>query len=671
MNKTLNNLTTEEKLRLICGKDCWHTCDFDGKLPFIRVTDASMGVRMPVDPEQWSSGDKPSVSYPSMQMLANTWNLEIVKTYAECVADDCLDYGADILLGPGVNIKRSPLCGRNFEYFSEDPYLAGTLAKQYIAAMQSEGAGACVKHFCCNNLEYNRLQQSSEVDERTLREIYYRPFEIACEAKPVSLMSSYNRINGVLGSEYKKGYDVLRKEYGFDGLIVSDWDAVRDRTKAAQAGCDLEMPFHPEHYDALVADYKAGKITDAEIDVCAQRVLDLVYRCKALQAGKTRKFTQQERLAFTQTAEEEGIVLLKNNGVLPLKKGQSLSMCGWFARPCAYERKKPELICGGGSGRVQRLTPMFDMLEIMRRVHGGKITYEAAFSEDGVDSSFMIPGNAVDNAAESDVNIVFAGTGARIESEGGDRHAMKLENTAPTRAILDTAAVNPNTIVVLFAGTAIDMSDWIDEVAAVLYVGFPGEKGGEAIANVLTGKVNPSGKLSETFPLSYEDTPAAKGYIDSKVTRYVEGLDVGYRYYDTYGIPVLFPFGHGLSYSEFEYSKIELVKKDGCSLEVCYHISNASQTDGKEVSQVYVRAMSSYVYRPFKELKGFTKTLVKAGATQKVSVLLDRRAFEYWSVSENGWDVEDGIYEIIVGASVADEKLKAKIKIKGGVIAVL
>ena len=671
MNKTLNNLTTEEKLRLICGKDCWHTCDFDGKLPFIRVTDASMGVRMPVDPEQWSSGDKPSVSYPSMQMLANTWNLEIVKTYAECVADDCLDYGADILLGPGVNIKRSPLCGRNFEYFSEDPYLAGTLAKQYIAAMQSEGAGACVKHFCCNNLEYNRLQQSSEVDERTLREIYYRPFEIACEAKPVSLMSSYNRINGVLGSEYKKGYDVLRKEYGFDGLIVSDWDAVRDRTKAAQAGCDLEMPFHPEHYDALVADYKAGKITDAEIDVCAQRVLDLVYRCKALQAGKTRNFTQQERLAFTQTAEEEGIVLLKNNGVLPLKKGQSLSMCGWFARPCAYERKKPELICGGGSGRVERLTPMFDMLEIMQRVHGGQITYEAAFSEDGVDSSFMIPGNAVDNAAESDVNIVFAGTGARIESEGGDRHAMKLENTAPTRAILDTAAVNPNTIVVLFAGTAIDMSDWIDEVAAVLYVGFPGEKGGEAIANVLTGKVNPSGKLSETFPLSYEDTPAAKGYIDSKVTRYEEGLDVGYRYYDTYGIPVLFPFGHGLSYSEFEYSKIELVKKDGCSLEVCYHISNASQTDGKEVSQVYVRAMSSYVYRPFKELKGFTKTLVKAGATQKVSVLLDRRAFEYWSVSENGWDVEDGIYEIIVGASVADEKLKAKIKIKGGVIAVL
>lgn len=668
MKKTLKDLTTEEKLRLICGKDCWHTCDFDGKLPYIRVTDSSMGIRMPVNPESWD-GVKPSVAYPSLQMLANTWDLETVRTYAECVADDCLDNGADILLGPGVNIKRSPLCGRNFEYFSEDPFLAGTLAKQYIAALQSEGAGACVKHFCCNNLEYNRLQQSSEVDERAFREIYYKPFEMAVQAKPVSLMSSYNRINGVLGSEYKKGYKVLREEYGFDGLIMSDWDAVRDRTKAALAGCDLEMPYHPEHYEALVADFKAGKITEEEIDVCAQRVLDLVSRCKQLQEGKTRKHTQKERIAFTQKAEEEGIVLLKNNGVLPLKKGQSLSMCGWFARPCAYDRKKPELISGGGSGWVERITPMFDMLEIMQRVHGGKIGYEPAFSDDGVDSSFMIPGNAVDNAAESDVNIVFAGTGAHLESEGGDRQRMTLCDAV--RTILDTAAVNKNTVVVLFAGSPIDMSEWIDEVAAVVYVGFPGEMGGEAIANVLTGKVNPSGKLTETFPLAYEDTPAAKCYADTKITRYEEGLDVGYRYYDTYGVPVLFPFGYGLSYSKFEYSEIKLVQKDCFSLEVCYNVSNTSDLDGKEVSEVYVRAMSSYVYRPYKELKGFAKTLVKAGKTEKIKVVLDKHAFEYWSVSKNCWDIEDGVYEIIVGASVADEKLSAKIKIKGGKIFVL
>ncbi len=668
MKTSLKELSIEEKLRLICGKDCWNTCDFDGKLKRVKVTDASMGVRMPKNPENWD-GDKPSVSYPSLQMLCNTWNLEITRKYAECVADDCLDYGADILLGPGVNIKRNPLCGRNFEYFSEDPYLAGVMAREYVWGLQSEGAGACVKHFCCNNEEFNRLQQSSEVDERTLREIYYKPFEIAMEAKPVSVMSSYNRINGVYGSEYQKGYDMLRKDCGFDGLIISDWDAVRDRTKAAKAGCDLEMPFNSSHYEALVADFKAGKITEEEIDVCAQRVLDLAERCEEMQKGKKRKHTLENRIAFTQEIAEEGIVLLKNNGVLPLLKGQSLSMCGWFARPCAYNHKRQDFMSGGGSGRVERLTPMFDMLEIMRKEHGGEITYESAFSESGVDSSFMCTGSAVDNAAASDVNLVFAGTGANIESEGGDRQSMKLCEAA-TRTILETAAVNKNTVVVLFAGSAIDMSDWIDEVAAVVYVGFPGEKGGQAVANVLTGKTNPSGKLSETFPLSFEDTPAAQCYRDCKVTRYNEGLDVGYRSYDTYGIEVLFPFGHGLSYSEFDYRNLTLkATEDG--LDVSYEIANVSARDGKEVSQVYVRAMGSCVYRPYKELKGFAKTFVKAGGKERVTVRLDRRAFEYWSAAKDGWEIEDGVYEIIIGASVSEELLSAKVRIADGKISFL
>ncbi len=659
---TIKELTVEEKLRLICGKDFWHTEDLNKKIPFVRMTDSSMGVRMPIDPEKWD-GVKPSIAYPSMQILSHSWNLEMVREYAECVADDCLDAGADILLGPGVNIKRSPLCGRSFEYFSEDPYLAGVMAREYITGMQNEGVGACVKHFCCNNAETNRLQQSSEVDERTLREIYYKPFEIACEAKPLSVMCSYNRINGVYGSENKKGYDVLRKEYGFDGAIISDWDAVRNRTNSAKAGLDLEMPFHPEHYDALVADYEAGKITDEELDGCAERVLDLIYACKELQQDKTRSHTQEERIAFTQKAEEEGIVLLKNNGVLPLKKGQSLSLCGWFSRPCAHDKKRPELISGGGSGMVERITPMFDMLEILQKQHGENITYEPAFYEKGVDSSFMNPGIAVENAAESDVNIVFAGTGAVIESEGSDRATMKLDN-AIVQTILDTAAVNPNTVVVLFAGSPIDMREWVDEVSAIVYVGFPGEKGGEAIANVLTGKVNPSGKLTETFPLAYEDTPAAQGYSDSKVTRYGEGTDVGYRFFDTYGVPVLFPFGHGVSYSQFVYGGLSL-KTDGKTLEVDYEIENRSEIDGKEISQIYVRAMSSYIYRPYKELKGFAKTFVGAGVKQSVCVKLDMRAFEYWSTAYDKWTIEDGVYEIIVGASAKDEKLRAKVKIKG------
>ncbi len=661
MKITVKDLTIQEKLRLLCGKDFWHNEDLDGKLPCLHMTDASMGIRMPDESNDWNG--KPSVAYPSLQMLANSWNTDTVKKYAECVADDCLDAGADIVLGPGVNIKRNPLCGRNFEYFSEDPYLAGVMAREYIRALQAEGAGACLKHFCANNSEYNRLQQSSDVDERTLREIYYKPFEIALEAKPVSVMCSYNRVNGVYASEYKKGFEILRSEYGFDGLIVSDWGAVHDRTVSAKAGLNLEMPFNEENYERLVSDYNSGKISEEEIDACVELILRFVYSCKELQNGKKRKYTQKERIAFTQEAGEEGIVLLKNDGVLPLKKGKSIAMCGWYARPCAYQRKNPDLVCGGGSGRVQRLTPMFDMLEIIQREHGGNILFEPAFSDSGTDDSFMIPGKAVDNATVSDVNIVFAGTGAHIESEGFDRHTMRLSD-AQERTILDTASVNENTIVVLFAGAPVDMSGWIDEVAAVVYVGFPGERGGEAIANVLTGKVNPSGKLSETFPLSFEDTPAATGYADSKITRYDEGLNVGYRYYDTYGVPVLFPFGFGLSYSRFVYKDLK-IKQDGKTLEVGFEIENVSDTDGKEVSQIYVRALNSCVYRPYKELKGFAKTFIKTGQSAKVSVKLDGRAFEYWSVANDGWQTEDGVYEIIVGASCKDVKLKSKIKIGG------
>ncbi len=660
----MEKLTVEEKLRLICGKGAWHTEDFNGKLPSVRVTDASMGVRMPDE----NGVDKPSCAYPSLQMLANTWNLDTVRKYAQCVADDCLDMGADVILGPGVNIKRSPLCGRNFEYFSEDPYLAGVMAREYVRALQEEGAGACVKHFCANNLEFNRMRQSSEVSERALREIYYKPFETACEAKPISIMCSYNKINGVQGSEYKQGFDMLREEYGFDGMIMSDWDAVVDRARAAKAGLDLEMPFNEAHYEKLIEDYRAGNISEEEINTCAERVLQFILRAKKLHESKKRKYTLQERIAFTQEAEEEGIVLLKNEGgVLPLKKGQKLSACGAFARPCMFHTNNVEMLVGGGSGRVIRLTPPFDMIELLKSELGGEILFEPAFTEDTPWLTDLVGANA----KNSDVSLVFAGTGSRVETEGRDREpAMKLFS-AIDRVILDVAEANPQTVVVLFAGAPIDMSAWIDKVAAVVWVGFPGEKGGEAIANVLTGKVNPSGKLSETFPIHYEDTPAAKGRISTTETHYEEGVFVGYRYFDTYGEDVLFPFGFGLSYSSFVYRNLKLCAKGGLNLEIGFEIENVSAVDGKEIAEVYVRAIGSSVVRPNKELKAFCKTEVKAGERKIVCVSLGREAFTYWSEAEGKFAVEDCEYEIIIAASSQDERLCAKIKICNGEITVL
>lgn len=653
---TVKDLSYKEKLRLICGDGFWHTSDLGGKLPRVKVTDASMGVRMPDE----NGKDIPSIAYPSLQMLANTWDTDVVRKYAECVADDCLDAGADVLLGPGVNIKRSPLCGRNFEYFSEDPYLAGIMAREYVSALQAEGAAACVKHFCCNNLEYNRMLQSSDVDERALREIYLTPFEIAIQAKPKSVMCSYNKINGVQGSENAYGFKILREEFGFDGLIMSDWDAVYDRAKAAKAGLDLEMPFSEKNYQKLVSDFENGIISEQEVDACAQRVLDYIYGVKELSKDKKRKHTLEERISFTQTVAEEGIVLLKNNGVLPLKKGLSVSLCGQFARP------NGEIdVCGGGSGRVTPLSPPYDIPKIFKEIYDGKSIYEPAFIY-GVSHAGHNPGRAADNAAACDVNIVFAGTGAAVEGENGDRAYMGL-HPVQIRAIKDTAHINPNTVVVLFAGSPVDMSEWIDDVAAVVYAGFLGECCGEAVVNVLTGRVNPSGKLTETFPVRYEDTPAANSYTDCKVTVYEEGIFAGYRYYDAYGVPVLFPFGHGLSYSEFEYKNLKLAA-DGEKVTVSFELGNTSATDGKEVVQVYVGTKSSCVRRPVKELKGFAKYFVKAGESVKAALELDKSAFSYWSYQSAKRETEDGIYEILVGASSADIRLTGKIKIENGMI---
>ena len=664
MIKSAKELTAEEKMRLICGKDFWHTDDLGGKLPQITVADGPVGLR--VVKERKADGTEtayPATAYPSIQLLANTWSVECAKEMGASLGGDCLDREVDILLAPGVNIKRNPLNGRNFEYFSEDPVLAGRMAKSYIEGVQERGVGVCLKHFCCNNLEYDRLHQSSDVDERTLRELYYRPFQIACEAKPVSVMSSYNRINGTYGAEYRRGFDVLRNEFGFDGAIFSDWSAVRDRTASAKAGLDLSMPVCEDHYKKLHADYEAGRLTDEELNSCAQRVLDLIYRCKEMRRGKKAAITEKKRAEVSKKIAADGMVLLKNGGALPFSGVKSISVCGCFAKPDTIE-----MLRGGGSAGVEWSDKTFDIPAALEK-RGYSVAYEGAFRYDGVESFSQNARAALLNAAKSDANIVCVGTGNPVEYEAGDRKTLRLPEVQE-RAILETAKQNENTIVIVFAGGAVDMRAWADRVKAVLFAGFPGMGGDEVVVDILTGKINPSGKLSETFPLSAESVPAVNAYRVAGVTRYQEGLDVGYRYFVTYEVPVLYPFGYGLSYSEFTYKELLLTaEEDG--LRISCSIENISSRDGKEIVQVYVRECAPLVYRPKKELKAFSKSEVKAGQTKPFEFVLHGDAFAHWSVTENKWEITDGVYEIFVGASSQDIRITGRIAIENGKIAVL
>ena len=660
---TVKDLTAQEKLRLICADGFWYTSDLGGKLPTVCVSDGPVGLRAERVNDKGEKYTVPAVSYPSVQMLANSWSTECARETGECLACDCAEQNVDILLAPGVNIKRHPLNGRNFEYFSEEPYLAGVLAKEYISGLQNNGVGACLKHFCCNNLEYNRFNQSSEVDERTLREIYYKPFEIACEAKPVSAMCSYNRINGTYASEYKKGFDVLRNEFGFDGAVYSDWDAVRDRAKAAKAGVDIEFPYNGGNYEKLVADYNAGKLTDEELDACAARVIELAYKCEEMRKNRKAGKTRADRLELSRKVAEESMVLLRNDGALPLKSGSAVAVCGCYAVP------EPNMIAGGGSSHVEWIGNGFNLPELLAERLNKGVKYEKMFSYDGVVGHGAYGANPATGllyAAESDSVIVCVGTGTPFEYESVDRKTMRLPEVQE-RAILDIAEINENVTVAVFAGAAIDMSAWIDKVRGVVFAGFCGENGGVALADILTGRVNPSGKLSETFPLSAEKVPAVTAHADTRVTRYSEGLDVGYRYFDRHADGVLFPFGFGLSYSRFEYSDLRVAAcADGAEIE--YAIKNVSDTSGKEVSQVYVREVAPPVYRPYKELKAFDKRAVSAGKTQKVKLSLPLSAFSHWSEAESAWVISDGLYEILVCSSSADIKLRTRIRINDGKI---
>lgn len=651
MKYDIKTLALDEKIALLTGKDYWHTSDANGKLDSIIMQDGPCGLRNQVTE---TGATRPSTVMPAPVAVASGWNRDLARLNGEVMGDDCCERDVDVLLAPGVNLKRTPLCGRNFEYMSEDPLLAGEMAKAVIEGVQSRGVGASLKHFCCNNRETNRIAQSSEVDERTLHEIYLPAFEKAIEAKPWTIMCSYNRINGVYASENRYLLnDILRKRLGFDGLIVSDWGATHNAWRAVKATVDLTMPHEKFFADQLRDAYDRGIVTEAEIDERVQKVLELVEKAKA--QPKKAILTKDERHAAAYSIAQECIVLLKNeDNLLPLRGGR-IHVDGIF--------KEKAAIGGGGSAHVVSDYPQRSLAaELAERLddQAELIETEAVFDCRGF--SFHID-KIYEAAYGADVTVLTVGTDKFIESEMFERTSLKLPPVVED-VILNTAAATENLVVVLEAGSAIDVSAWIDKVKALVYAPFVGEAAQEAIADVLTGKVNPSGKLAETFPLCLEDTYVGNYLGNGFWERYTDGVFVGYRYYDSAEMEVAFPFGYGLSYASFEYSDLAITKKTELDYEVSFTVTNTSDTAGKEVCQLYVRDPFSYVSRPYKELRGFEKVALNAGESCRVTMTLNKRSFAYYNSTTHDWFVENGDFEILIGASSRDIRLAKKIRIQ-------
>lgn len=661
MKFNLKDFTLEEKLKLLTGKTSWQTNDLDGKIPSVFMADGPNGLRKielkSIETEEngiiTSKTTLPATAMPNISVVSNSWDTETAYLDGATIADDCIEANVDVLLAPGVNIKRNALNGRNFEYFSEDPYLAGKMAKAYVQGVQDKGVGTSVKHYIANNSEHDRNGTSSEVDERTMREIYLPAFEEVVKAKPWTIMCSYNPINGIYASAHKKLLkNVLRGDLGFDGLIVSDWGAVHDHAKAVKATLDLRMPHSAKAYEQLKTAIDNGEITEEEVDARVQKIFDLIE--KKLNADKIKKVTttKEERHLNAVKIAKEGIVLLKNeDNVLPLKNIKKLSVVGKFnAEPA---------LGGGGSALVKTNYKQEQLSELLSKKLGVEI-YAGMATWGDLTATISFIKKHLEQIYTSDAAIICVGEQAPVVGEGLDRESMKL-SAVQENFIINASKYNKNLIVVLHGGSAIDMSAWIDKVKAVVFVGFSGEGANEAICSILTGETVPSGKLTETFPLRVEDTVTQGKLDDGQVDWYKEGIFVGYRHYDKKELDVLYPFGHGLSYAKFEYSNLTVEKKGDYEYTVSYDIKNLSDIDAKEISQVYIKDVFSSVLRPIRELKGFSKDLIKAGETKRINIDLNYRSFAHYSTALDEWTVESGAFIIEVGASSRDIKLSQEI----------
>ena len=652
----LKKLTLEEKCALLSGAETFKTRGMpEHGIPQIWLSDGPHGLRKQAG-ESDHLGLNPSVPatcFPTASAIANSWDAALGEEIGAALGEEAAAQEVSVVLGPGLNMKRNPLCGRSFEYFSEDPYLAGKLAAGYIRGIQSKGVAACPKHFSVNSQETRRMASDSIVDERTLREIYLTGFEIAVkEGHPRSIMSSYNLVNGTYANENKHLLmEILRGEWGFDGAVITDWGGSNDHALGVKNGSTLEMPAPGgDSVRELLAAVESGKISESDIDARLSELLPLVFDTKAALDAAPREFDAAAHHALARRAAEESLVLLKNEGsLLPLAAGSKVAVLGDFAKNPRYQ--------GAGSSMVNS-TQVDVLLDKLIDSELNVIGYQQGFDRHGKPDA-ALQKSACELATQADTVILCMGLDEIAESEGLDRSNLRLAQNQ-VDLLQAVAAVNPKIVVVLYSGSVVE-TPWLDNCQALLYAALGGQAGAGAVADALTGKANPCGKLAETWPLAYADVPSAADFATRRKTvEYREGLYIGYRYFTTAEKAVRFPFGYGMSYTTFAYSDMA-ADEQGVSLTV----TNTGSVAGTEIVQLYTAKKNSELFRPAKELKGFARVTLAPGEKQRITIMLDDKAFRFWNVKANRWEIEGGEYELLVGASVADIRLCEKISVHG------
>lgn len=650
----LEKMTIEEKAAILSGKTVWETRNVDRLgIPSIFCSDGPHGIR-----KQAGEGDHlglnesiPATCFPTAATIANSWDESLGEEIGKALGEEANVQNVNVLLGPGLNIKRSPLCGRNFEYFSEDPYLAGKMAASYVRGIQSQGVSACPKHFAVNSQELRRMATDSVVDERTLREIYLTGFEIAVkEGHAKAIMSSYNQVNGEYANENKHLLqDILRDDWGFDGIVITDWGGSNDHVKGVAAGSNLEMPA-PGLGSAreILAAVEQGTLSMKELDSCVDQMLDAILTLSRQE--KKTSFDEDAHHALARKACAQSAVLLKNeNKVLPLAPKTKVAVIGDFALSPRYQGAGSSVVNPTKLETIEQVIGDYDV-ECLGCARG----YDRAGAKDEI-----LKASAVALAKKADVVLYFFGLDELSESEGLDRSHMRIPQNQ-IELLEAIAQVNTNVVGIISAGASIEMP-WHHCCKAILHGYLCGQAGASALLDIVTGKVNPSGRLNETYPLRYEDTPAFRNYpSQQRCSQFRESIYVGYRYYDTSKVRVLFPFGFGLSYTEFTYSDIAVDEKGAH-----FTITNVGKYDGAEVAQLYIGMRDSKIFRADKELKGFKKVFLKAGESRQVTIPFDDKTFRYWNTATNSWEKEAGTYEIMVGTSVADIRLIESLSVNG------